>query len=150
VDSESADAPTAGDPPPTPPAEPQWTEAEEAERMQLEAVQLEATQSAQPAVDVGAVPESKRGPARRRRRVEARAHAADAEEAGPPARPRTAERRSPAPTLRIESIEVVVERPHAPAPAPVRKQRPLAQTALATPPPALARGFSSLIGLRQG
>jgi hypothetical protein len=86
-------------------------------------------------------PRAQRPPARQRERAVATAlpepqKAAEREAAAP---------LQAAPPVRIESIEVVVERP------PARPARPRpAPAAAPAASAALARGFSSLIGLRQG
>lgn len=70
--------------------------------------------------------------------------------AAPESTERRANPRPPVPPVRIESIEVVVERPQASASPASRAERTRTPMAAPAPPAALARGFSSLIGLRQG
>jgi hypothetical protein len=58
--------------------------------------------------------------------------------------------RSAVPPVRIESIEVVVERPQAPVPFARQVERTRARIPGSEPTATLARGFSSFIGTRQG
>lgn len=133
--------------------------SEEIENSSLEPPRLDGSEpphSAEPAPPAETprrrtAPEKQPVQTRRREQVSARAPTEPADEPVAPASRRPASRAArsqrTAPPVRIETIEVVVERPQSPAPP---AERPAAAPAAAASPAALARGYSSLIGLRQG